>query len=99
LFAFDKPFFPADTHIARVTKRLGWVDPAARDPHDALNARIAADPLLMKKLHLLLIRLGREVCRARRAVCGMCPLHDVCPTGEEIQAEGGGDLALPGEAG
>ncbi len=98
LFSFGKPYFPVDTHIARVTKRLRWIDPEQRDPHDALNDRITADPVLMRKLHLLLITLGREMCHPRHPACGVCPLIEGCPTGKRSQAEGKEVLVLPGEA-
>lgn len=97
LFSFGKAYFPVDTHITRIAKRLGWIGPRERDPHSVLNAWITEDPPLMRDLHLLLIELGRAVCRARRPACDVCPLHDVCPTGRHTQSEGG-TVALPGEA-
>jgi hypothetical protein len=33
----------------------------------------------MYAAHVLLIRHGREVCRAPRPICGLCPLTDLCP--------------------
>ncbi len=86
LFSFRKPYFPVDTHIARIARRLGWIEPSDRDPHDALNARIESDSRLMQHLHLSLIALGRSTCHARRPACGACPLEDLCPTGMEIRA-------------
>ncbi len=88
LFSFGKPYFPVDTHIARVARRLGWIEPADRDPHDALNARIDRDPLLMRHLHVSLISLGRSTCHPRQPTCTVCPLEDVCPTGMEIGTKG-----------
>ncbi len=77
LFGLEAPYFPVDTHIKRVTKRLGLWD-GRGDPHDALA------PLIPRgreyELHLHLIRLGREVCRPRSPRCGKCPLADLCPS-------------------
>jgi endonuclease-3 len=58
LFSFDKPYFPVDTHIRRVTTRLGLVG-EKDDPHQQMNALLPPDPALMRRLHLQLIRLGR----------------------------------------
>lgn len=75
LFSLGRPFFPVDTHIARVTRRLGLLG-EREEPHSALA------PLVPKgkeaELHLYLIRLGREVCLARRPRCQACPLPDLC---------------------
>jgi len=75
LMGFRIPRFPVDTHVARVTQRLG-VRPPGGDPHAALA------PLIPQRrelpLHLNLIQLGRRVCVARRPRCPHCPLPDLC---------------------
>jgi len=75
LFGLGAPYFPVDTHIKRVTRRLGLWD-GRGDPHDALS------PLVPRgkeyELHLHLIRLGRELCRPRNPRCRECPLRDLC---------------------
>jgi len=75
LFGLGRPFFPVDTHIARVTRRLGLVEPK-QEPHAALAPLVPEGKEL--ELHLHLIRLGREICRARRPRCRDCPLSDLC---------------------
>ena len=77
LFSLGKPYFPVDTHIRRVTTRLGLVR-KKDDPHQRMNALLPPDPVLMRRLHLQLIRLGRELCHPRRPECPICPLHDGC---------------------
>lgn len=75
LFGFGKARFPVDTHIARVARRLGIVG-EREEPHRALKG---VAPLGREApLHLNLIRLGREICRARRPRCQACPLPDLC---------------------
>ena len=78
LFSFDKPLFPVDTHISRVTKRLGWIsqDTSAEKAHDLL--RTAVPPQIHYRLHLNLIEHGREICQARKPRCEVCPLTDLC---------------------
>ncbi|MCX7750436.1 MAG: endonuclease III, partial [Candidatus Bipolaricaulota bacterium] len=78
LFGFGRPFFPVDTHIARVAQRLGLWD-GRGDPHDALGPLVPPGEEL--PLHLRLIRLGRELCRPRAPRCPDCPLLPLCPTG------------------
>ena len=81
LFSFGLPAFPVDTHILRVTKRLGLVPPNA----DLSKAALSLEPHVAKgdhgPLHLNLIRLGREVCRPRAPLCPSCPLLPLCPEG------------------
>jgi len=78
LFTFGKPAFPVDTHIFRVTKRLGWIpERASREQaHTILEEMIPAE--LYYPLHLNLIQHGRTICKARRPRCEVCPLTDVC---------------------
>lgn len=79
LFAFGREKFPVDTHIARVTERLGLWD-GRGDPHDALAPLIPAGRAY--RLHLNLIRLGREFCRPRKPRCTQCPLLELCQYGK-----------------
>jgi len=78
LFSFGKPAFPVDTHIYRVTGRLG-LRPArmsVEQAHVFLAELFPGDTYYA--LHLNLIRLGREICRARKPDCPNCPLKQVC---------------------
>ncbi len=84
LFAFAKPLFPVDTHIQRVTRRLGLLN-NKDEPHEALRPWVPRGREL--ELHLHLIRLGREVCRPRHPRCSSCPVLDLCPFGQHAQGE------------
>jgi len=79
LFSLGRPYFPVDTHVHRVARRLGLVPDAA----DAVTAQeliqAAVAPSDVYALHMLLIRHGREVCIARRPFCSRCPLSNICP--------------------
>ena len=79
LFSFDRPYFPVDTHIRRVTRRLGLIG-AKDDPHKRMNELLPPDPALMRRMHLHLIRLGREICHPRNPDCSHCPLSERCPS-------------------
>ena len=79
LFAFGRPALPVDTHVYRVAERLGLI-PKRTDltrAHDLLEEVVS--PESMYAGHVLLIRHGRDVCRAPRPICGLCPLTDLCP--------------------
>ncbi|MBI4670664.1 MAG: endonuclease III [Chloroflexi bacterium] len=78
LFAQKRPVFPVDTHVHRVTRRLGWISEktSAEQAHELLEAQIP--PKRYYALHVNLIRLGREICRAQNPRCAICPLKDLC---------------------
>lgn len=78
LFAFQKPAFPVDTHVHRVTGRLGLIDEktTADQAHDELETIIPPDEYY--PAHLNIIRHGREICKARHPLCERCPLTADC---------------------
>ena len=79
-FALGMPAFPVDTHIHRVSKRLGLIDEktTADAAHGIMESKIR--PELRFQLHMQLITHGRQICKARRPLCGECPLSDECPS-------------------
>jgi endonuclease-3 len=79
LFSLGLPAFPVDTHVHRVTGRLGLRP--ERMTADAAHEHLASlfDPDQYASAHLNLIRLGREVCHARKPDCPRCPLRRMCP--------------------
>jgi endonuclease-3 len=78
LFALDMPAFPVDTHVHRVSKRLGLIpQKASREKaHDLLEDLMPAETYY--DFHLNVIRHGREVCQARQPRCELCMLRDLC---------------------
>jgi endonuclease-3 len=83
-FALGRDAIPVDTHVHRVTTRLGWIEPktSADRAHVLLEALIP--PELRVPLHVALIRLGREICKAGRPRCEDCPVFELCPTGPVV---------------
>lgn len=78
LFSLDMPAFPVDTHVFRVSGRLG-IRPYsmnANRAHDHLAELFP--PETYYAVHLNLIRLGREICQARKPLCPRCPLQSFC---------------------
>jgi endonuclease-3 len=72
------PAFPVDTHVGRVTRRVGLAGP--RDSEEKIKTiwERLAPPERFYSLHLNLIRLGREVCQARAPRCSICALNAIC---------------------
>jgi endonuclease-3 len=83
LFDLHMPAFPVDTHVARVSRRIGWM-PARSTPENiqgCLEHIIPPDRYL--GAHLNLISHGKNICRARKPECLRCPIADLCLTGKE----------------
>lgn len=79
-FALGRDAIPVDTHVHRVSKRLGLVPPnVSAERADRLLHDLVPDGL-RTPLHVALIRLGREICKAPIPRCRQCPLKDLCPT-------------------
>ena len=79
-FALGMPAMPVDTHIYRVSKRLGLIGEkvTAEQAHDILEASVAPEQVFA--LHVYLITHGRQVCKARRPLCDRCVLSGGCPS-------------------
>ncbi|MFZ2098869.1 MAG: endonuclease III [Anaerolineales bacterium] len=78
LFSLDKPAFPVDTHIQRVTGRIGLRPEKMSNEKAHTYLAELFPPETYKAAHLNLIRLGREVCHPRQPECGMCVLQSLC---------------------
>lgn len=82
LFSLGLPSMPVDTHVFRITQRLGLIPPktSVARTHELYDATTPAE--MVYPLHILLITLGRRICRAQQPQCARCPLRDLCPTGQ-----------------
>jgi len=78
LFSLGKPAFPVDTHIYRVSGRIGLRPDgmSVEQAHEFLEGLLPPDTYYAA--HLNLIRLGREICSARKPDCPSCPLQAWC---------------------
>ena len=84
LFDLGRPAFPVDTHIARVTRRLGWADTNMPPEEIQILMEELVPPERYNEAHLNLITHGRRLCTSRKAFCDECPLRDRCPYPERI---------------
>lgn len=90
LFFLDKPAFPVDTHVHRITRRLGWIRPnaSAEEANRVLEELVPDDCKL--DLHVNLISHGRSICRAQGnggPNCGACILKKQCLYGKSLRVK------------
>jgi endonuclease-3 len=78
-FSLKMPAFPVDTHIHRVSKRLGLITEktTADQAHPIMEDLIPEDDRY--DMHVLLITHGRQICKARIPQCPRCPIAKECP--------------------
>lgn len=81
VFDLDMPAFPADTHVTRVCKRLGWTPPSYIPAQVQQTMEKLVSPHRYKGAHLNLIEHGRHLCRARKPLCEKCPVRGMCQFG------------------
>ncbi|MEO0157187.1 MAG: endonuclease III [candidate division WOR-3 bacterium] len=82
LFSFGMPFFPVDTHINRVAKRIGLAHKNWTRERVSERLERLFEPRDYYSLHLNLIELGRDLCKPREPRCGECPIRAVCSFGK-----------------
>lgn len=77
-FSLDMPAFPVDTHVYRVTGRIGLRPEkmTVEQAHPHLESVFPSETYYAA--HLNIIRLGREVCNARKPLCPQCPVRELC---------------------
>ncbi|WP_162428450.1 endonuclease III [Pontibacter pudoricolor] len=76
---WNQPAMAVDTHVFRVSKRLGLVDKKAKTPLEVERELVSNLPEeLIAKAHHWLILHGRYICIARRPKCEECPLTHFC---------------------
>jgi len=78
-FAFDQAAMPVDTHVFRVSHRLGLVPDSAKTPDAVEKELVKHFPKeYISRAHHWLLLHGRYVCTARKPHCEECPLACIC---------------------
>ena len=79
LLSLGRPALPVDTHVYRVSRRLGLIDSkvSSEGAHQLLEAMIPENKRY--KFHFHTLTHGRKVCQARRPLCQECVLEQRCP--------------------
>ena len=87
LFCFGKAVLPVDTHLHRVSGRLGLIGPkvSAEKAHKELLALLPADGHVLYNFHIAMLRHGQKICVWKNPRCAQCPLTDICDYFQENQ--------------
>ncbi|MFO8009428.1 MAG: endonuclease III [Dehalococcoidia bacterium] len=80
LFSLGRPVFPVDTHVFRLSKRLGLISNGvnAEKAHELMTEMVASE--YVYQLHLNMVEHGRHVCRSRNPKCWECIIGEICPS-------------------
>ncbi len=81
-FSLDMTAFPVDTHVYRVTGRIGLRPEKMTVEQAHPHLESIFPPETYYAAHLNIIRLGREICQARRPRCEVCPIINLCDYGK-----------------
>lgn len=77
--AFGVPGITPDTHLQRVTRRMGWTKKTTPDDIEQDVGKLF-DPSEWVQMCHQVIWHGRRCCHARKPACGACPVADLCPS-------------------
>jgi endonuclease-3 len=80
LFCAKQNTIPVDTHVDRVSKRLGLAP--SKGNYETVRKALQSiyDPQDYLQVHVLWILHGRKYCRARLPLCKECPINIFCPS-------------------
>jgi len=97
-FSLGMPAMAVDTHIFRVSQRLGFIGPKvnADKAHEILEA--AMPPEDVYPFHAALITHGRKVCKAQRPLCGTCVVNYGGPARDEKAIQAATEAAVTNDA-
>ena len=77
VFAFELPAIPVDTHVHRISNRMGLVDTKTPDETELELSKIAPKDLWIK-LNDLMVQFGQNICKPTSPQCEMCPVNYLC---------------------
>jgi len=83
VFAFEQPAIPVDTHVHRISNRLGLVN--TKDPEVTETELTKITPReLWIKLNDLMVQFGQNICKPTSPQCEICPCTDICSYHDEL---------------
>ncbi|MHC2993237.1 endonuclease III [Pontibacter sp. HJ8] len=90
LFNFKKPVLPVDTHVFRVSQRVGMIGAkvTANKAHDILLSMLPKDALVLFNFHKHLLKHGQKVCTWSYPKCEKCVLNGICNYYHDVRAKG-----------
>ncbi len=80
LYAFERPVFVVDAYTRRIFSRLGMLSERSRysEIQRFFQDSLTESVKLFNEYHALIVRHGKEICRAKNPKCGECPLGEIC---------------------
>ena len=79
-YAFNIPAIAVDTHVFRVSHRLGWAKGKTPERVEQELAKVVPHPL-WGEMNRIFVQFGRTVCLPGKPRCAICPVRDLCPQG------------------
>jgi endonuclease-3 len=91
LFNFQKPVLPVDTHVHRVSQRVGILKATdtADKAHQLLPQMLPRDAQVLFNFHKHLYWHGQRICTWKGPRCEKCPLREICNYYQEVRKKGG----------
>ncbi len=86
VYGFGEPAVPVDTHVHRISNRLGIAD--TEDPEE--TEKVLEDEIPREywiEINRLMVEFGKNICKPREPRCEKCPLTDMCVYYEEVYSD------------
>lgn len=87
VFDLGMPAFPVDTHVDRLSHKLGWIPKRMSPEKTQVYLEGVLPPERFRGAHLNLIEHGRQVCHARKPACVDCCIRSLCLWLKEQEGE------------
>lgn len=90
LFNFKKPVMPVDTHVFRISQRVGIIGAkaTANKAHDLLLEMLPQDPVELYNFHIHMLRHGQRICTYYSPKCEKCVLNSICNYYQDVRQKG-----------
>ncbi|AKD02405.1 endonuclease III [Pontibacter korlensis] len=90
LFNFKKPVMPVDTHVFRISQRVGLIGAkvTANKAHDLLLKMLPSEPVELYNFHIHMLRHGQRICTFYSPKCEKCVLNGICNYYQDVREKG-----------
>lgn len=90
LFNFKKPVMPVDTHVFRISQRVGLIGAkvTANKAHSLLLQILPPEPEELYNFHIHMLRHGQRICTFYSPKCEQCVLSGICNYFQDVRAKG-----------
>lgn len=82
VYAYNKPAIPVDTHVHRISNRLGWVKTKTPEQTEEELAKVLPKGYWIE-INELLVKYGQRVCLPRNPKCAICRIREYCDYGRK----------------